>query len=213
MRTETNRRLIGSLVVAFVFGMAWCQSVSYKNYSLRATDPGHAEVLTISKGFLRRANVDLSTSKRTQLTAEETGIHGARRPLWRIRFGNDVLMKLDMQTRQIVSMHDLAREEAQFKGLQKKRKPLIRTREDARRRVEAMARRLGIPANCKPDSFDFKQNPDDLPRSSGRAGMTFANPKGVRIGGLSIDLLDGGINGYWFAPWKVKGVARKTPTG
>jgi len=204
------------LLVGLILGIACLgtsQVIKTKNHAVKADDPSPANVVAIVGSFTAKAGIAPQNGPTLNLTSEMSHMHGEKRPMWTVRSPSKLTIYIDMKTRSIVSFMDFGREEAQFKGLQPRRKPLIQTRADARRRVEIMARKLGIPSNCKPDSFDFKQNPGDLPKSAGRAGMTFANPSGVRVGGLSIDLLDGGINGYWFAPWKVKQNARKVPTG
>ena len=207
-RTAWN--VIGTLVASgFVIG----QVVKTKTYTPMPSDPKPPEVVSIVSSFIAKSGAVFVRKSDMELVSETKIVHGTNRSVWTVRSKSKLKLTMDMVTRSIISFHDFGREEAQFKGLQPKRKPLIQAREDARRRVEVLARKLGIPADCKPDSFVFKQNPGDLPKSAGRAGMTFANPAGVRVGGLSLDLLDGGVNGFWFAPWKVRKDARQVPTG
>lgn len=200
---EFQRVIAVGIFVALFSAMAAPQKVSHKSYTPNASDLTSAEALKVCDRFIEAARIAKQRADRCSLTAEMSMIHGKRRPLWRVRYGAGIQLKVDVETRQVVSFHDFAREEAQFKGTQPKHQPLIPTKQKAKQLVLDFARKLGIPESCSPDSFDYKRLPSDLRYSVGRAGMTFKNPAGDRVAGLSIDLLDGGVNGFWYAPWKV----------
>lgn len=191
--------LVASLIVCTIVSG---QIVNTDRYRLKATDPG---VDFVVKELRRLAPlVGLKSIKLTnlELRSEVSVIHGERRPLWQARYNNILQFKMDMATGKTLSYWDFAREEAQFKGTQPKQVVKVRTKEQAKSLLLDIARRLGIPTSCVPDSFNFLQNPGEPRFSAGRAGMTFKNAAGERVAGLSIDILDGGLNNYWFAAWK-----------
>jgi len=196
-------RVFVVIIIAAACAQASGQSVRYNNYKLRPTDPGHAEALKIGERFLQLTQLPKQHLGGSEATAEVSKIHGATRPLWRVHYGSGVLLKIDMGTRHVVSFHDFGREEAQFRGTQPMQRPRIRTQPEAKATLLRLARRMGIPESSVPDSFTFKVKPGEPRYAAGRAGMTFKSATGERIAGISIDLLDGGVNGCWFAAWKV----------